>query len=148
MATLALLLPPPQGVLRNPPGSPRVISECMALTPHLWMVVWPRKFWPHLPEKYDGSVNPAKFLQIDTTSILATGGNEAVMANYFPVALIGTTRSWLMKLPLESMFSWEECAASSRPTLRVLTLSLATRPTSMPCSSAGEITVLLDPAVS
>jgi hypothetical protein len=53
----------------------------MALAPHLRMVVWPPKFQPHLPEKYDGTVNPAMFLQIYSTSILTAGGNEAVMAN-------------------------------------------------------------------
>jgi hypothetical protein len=46
----------------------------MALAPHLCMVVWPHKFWPHLPEKYDGMVNPTEFLQIYFTSILAAGG--------------------------------------------------------------------------
>jgi hypothetical protein len=35
---------------------------CMALAPHLRMVVWLRKFWAHLPEKYDGMVNPVEFL--------------------------------------------------------------------------------------
>jgi hypothetical protein len=65
----------------------------MALAPHLRMVVWPRKFRPHLPEKYDGSVNPAELLEIYSTSILATGGDEAIMANYFPVALTGMARS-------------------------------------------------------
>jgi hypothetical protein len=34
----------------------------MALAPHLRMVVWLPKFWPHLPEKYDGTVNLAEFL--------------------------------------------------------------------------------------
>jgi hypothetical protein len=34
----------------------------MALAPHLRMVAWPRKFWPHLSEKYDGMVKPTKFL--------------------------------------------------------------------------------------
>jgi hypothetical protein len=53
----------------------------MALGPHLRMVVWLHKFRPHLPEKYDRSVNPTEFLQIYTTSILAAGGNEAVMTN-------------------------------------------------------------------
>jgi hypothetical protein len=72
----------------------------MALAPHLRMVVWPRKFRPHLPEKYDGTVNPTEFLQIYSTSILAAGGgDEAIMANYFPIALTGTARSWLMNLP-------------------------------------------------
>jgi hypothetical protein len=26
------------------------------------MVIWPRKFWPHLPEKYDESINTTEFL--------------------------------------------------------------------------------------
>jgi hypothetical protein len=78
---------------------------CMPLTPHLRMVVWLPKFRPHLPEKYDGMVNPTEFLQIYSTSILAVGGNEAVMANYFPVALTGMARSWLMNLPEGSLHS-------------------------------------------
>jgi hypothetical protein len=48
----------------------------MALAPHLWMVVWPHKFQPHLSEKYDGMVNPVKFLKIYSTSILVTGGER------------------------------------------------------------------------
>jgi hypothetical protein len=48
----------------------------MALAPHLHMVVWPPKFWPHLSEKYDGTVNPTLFLQIYSTSILTAGRNE------------------------------------------------------------------------
>jgi hypothetical protein len=50
----------------------------MALAPHLRMVVWLCKFSPHLPEKYDGMVNPVEFLQIYSTSILTTGGYEAI----------------------------------------------------------------------
>jgi hypothetical protein len=63
----------------------------MALAPHLRMMVWPRKFRPHLPKKYDGTVNPTEFLQICSASIIDVRGNEAIMANYFPVALTGTT---------------------------------------------------------
>jgi hypothetical protein len=69
---------------------------CMALAPYLGMVVWPRKFRPHLLEKYDGSVNPAEFLHIYSNSILAAGENEVIMANYFLVALTGTAWSWFM----------------------------------------------------
>jgi hypothetical protein len=78
------------------------------LAPHLRMVVWPPRFRPHLPKKYDGTVNPAEFLQIYSTFILAAGGNEAVMANYFPEALTGTARSWLMNLPEGTLYSWSE----------------------------------------
>jgi hypothetical protein len=80
----------------------------MALAPHLRLVVWPPKFWSHLLEKYDGMVNPTEFLQIYSTSILAVGGNEAVMANYFPVALMGTARSWLTNLPEGTLHYWSE----------------------------------------
>jgi hypothetical protein len=44
-----------------------------------------------LPEKYGRSINPTEFLQIYSTSKLVVGGNEAVMANYFLVALTVTT---------------------------------------------------------
>jgi hypothetical protein len=81
------------------PSSPGVAGGCMALAPHLRMVVWSRKFWPYLPKKYDGTVNPIEFLHIYSTSILAAGGNEAVIVNYFPVALTDTAWSWLMNLP-------------------------------------------------
>jgi hypothetical protein len=80
----------------------------MTLAPHLRMVVWPRKSCPHLPEKYDRSVNSAEFLQIYSILILTVGGNETVMANYFPMALTGMTRSWLMNLSKGSLTSWAE----------------------------------------
>jgi hypothetical protein len=85
-----------------------VLGGCMALAPHLRMVVWPPKFRPHLPEKYDGTINSTEFLQIYSISILAAGGNEAVMANYFPFALTGTARSWLMNLPEGTLHFWSE----------------------------------------
>jgi hypothetical protein len=36
------------------------------------------------------------------------GGNEATMANYFPVVLTGTAMSWLMNLPEGTLHSWSE----------------------------------------
>jgi hypothetical protein len=53
-------------------------------------------------------VNPAEFLQIYSTSIFAAGKNEAIMANYFPIALTGTAWSWLMNLPEGTLDSWLE----------------------------------------
>jgi hypothetical protein len=43
-----------------------------------------------------------------STSILAAGGNDVVMANYFPMALTGTARSWLMNLFEGTLHSWSE----------------------------------------
>jgi hypothetical protein len=72
------------------------------------MVVWPPKFRPYLLEKYDGTVNPVEFLQIYSTSILTASGDEAIMTNYFLVALTGTMWSWLMNLPEGTLTSWQE----------------------------------------
>jgi hypothetical protein len=53
-------------------------------------------------------VNPTEFLQIYSTSILAAGEHEAIMANYFPVAFTRIARSWLMNLPEGTRDSWSE----------------------------------------
>jgi hypothetical protein len=80
----------PTGHATHSPCPQENRGGCVVLVPHIQMVVWPPKFWPHLPKKYDETINPVEFLQIYTTSILTAGGNEAIMANYFPVALIDT----------------------------------------------------------
>jgi hypothetical protein len=58
-----------------------------ALVDHLLTTTWSSKFRPHLLEKYDGTSNPSEFLQIYVTTITAAGGDTAVMATYFHVAL-------------------------------------------------------------
>ncbi len=71
-------------------------TGCKAFVVSLQNVRWPLKFRPNLTEKYDGSINPSEFLQIYTTIIVAAGGDDRVMANYFPMALKGQARGWLM----------------------------------------------------
>jgi hypothetical protein len=82
-----------------------------ALVDHLRAASWPSKFWPHLPEKYDGTLNLSEFLQVYVTAITAAGGNTAVMATYFHVALSGLVQTWLMNLAPGSIYSWEELCA-------------------------------------
>jgi hypothetical protein len=95
----------------SPMGVPLTGVGCAALADHLCTASWPPKFQPHIPEKYDGMSNPSEFLQVYFTSITAVGGNTAVMTTYFHVALSGPTRTWLMKLVLGSVYSWEELCA-------------------------------------
>jgi hypothetical protein len=82
-----------------------------ALVDHLRVASWPSKFRPHLPEKYDGTSNPSEFLQVYVMAITTAGGNTAVMATYFHVALSGPARTWLMNLAPGSVYSWEELCA-------------------------------------
>jgi hypothetical protein len=84
---------------------------CAALADHLRVATWPSKFRSQLPKKYDCTTNPSEFLQVYVTTITAAGGDTAVMATYFHVALSGPTRTWLMNLTLGSIYSWEELCA-------------------------------------
>jgi hypothetical protein len=93
---------------RSQAGVPLAGVGYAALGDHLRAVSWPPKFWPHLPEKYDGISNPSEFLQVYVTAITAAGGNTAVMATYFHVALFGPARTWLMNLAPGSIYFWEE----------------------------------------
>jgi hypothetical protein len=92
-------------------GVPLAGVGCTALVDHLRAATWPSKFWPHLPEKYDGTSNPSEFLQVYVIAIAAVGGDTTVMATYFHVALSGPARTWLMNLALGSIYSWEELCA-------------------------------------
>jgi hypothetical protein len=84
---------------------------CTALADHLRAASWPPKFRSHLPEKYDETSNPSEFLQVYVTAMTAAGGNTAVMATYFHVALSGPAWTWLMNLTPGSVYSWEELCA-------------------------------------
>nr|CAE03541.2 OSJNBa0060D06.7 [Oryza sativa Japonica Group]CAE04515.1 OSJNBb0059K02.25 [Oryza sativa Japonica Group] len=81
---------------------------CRAFVASLRNVRWPPRFRPTITEKYDGSVNPTEFLQVYTTGIEAARGDDRVMANFFPMALKGQARGWLMNLPPASVHSWED----------------------------------------
>jgi hypothetical protein len=90
---------------RSQAGVPLAGVGCAALADHLRAASWPPKFRPHLPEKYDGTSNPSKFLQVYVTAITTAGGNTVVMATYFHVALSGPARTWLMNLAPGSIYS-------------------------------------------
>jgi hypothetical protein len=96
---------------RSQTGVPLAGVGCAALADHLRAASWPPMFRSHLPEKYDGTTNPSEFLQVYATAITAAGGNTAVMATYFHVALFGPARTWLMNLTPGSVYSWEELCA-------------------------------------
>jgi len=74
-------------------------AGCRALTPELRCVAWPGKFKPDLPPRYDGTADPAEFLQLYELCIEPANGDERVMANWFPMALKDGARTWLLNLP-------------------------------------------------
>ena len=61
-----------------------------------------------MPPCYDGAVDPSAFLLAYEEAVLEAGGDDKVMANWFPMALTGVPRVWLLNLPTSSVASWEE----------------------------------------
>ena len=104
-ANLEAAAPSAPGDARARTGTPVAGVGCAALAEYLRVATWPSKFRPHLPEKFDGTTNPSEFLQVYVTAITAAGGDEAVMASYFHVALTGPARTWLMNLTPRSIRS-------------------------------------------
>ena len=68
-------------------------AGCRAFTAELRSIAWPGKFKPDLPPRYDGTADPAEFLQLYELGIEAANGDEKVMANWFPMALKNGART-------------------------------------------------------
>jgi hypothetical protein len=79
-------------------GDPVYNPGCLALTRQQRYVVWPDKFKPDIGTCYDGISNPVEFLQLYAIAVQATRGDQRAMANWFPMALKDTSRTWLMNL--------------------------------------------------
>jgi hypothetical protein len=61
-----------------------------------------------MPMKYDRTTNPRDILQVYTTTMVAVGANDQVMANWFLLTLTPMARSWLMNLPKGSVDTWAD----------------------------------------
>jgi hypothetical protein len=67
---------------------------------------WPLNFKMSGIERYDGSTNPAEWLEVYQLAIEDTRGVSYVMANYLPIYLSSSTRTWLLGLPTGSVRCW------------------------------------------
>ena len=59
-----------------------------------------------MPLRYNGMADPLAFLLAYEEAVLEAGGDDRIMANWFPMALIGVPRMWLLHLPMASVASW------------------------------------------
>jgi hypothetical protein len=77
-----------------------------AFSHDLKRVCWPVNFKPSGIEKYDGSTNPVEWLEVYQLAIEFIGGDSYVMTNYLPVCLSSSARTWLLRLPMGLVHSW------------------------------------------
>ena len=65
-----------------PPRRPPVATAgCRSFISELCNIVWPSKFKLDLSLRYDGTADPAEFLQLYELSIEAASGDEKIMVN-------------------------------------------------------------------
>nr|AAN64455.1 putative GAG-POL precursor [Oryza sativa Japonica Group]ABF97057.1 retrotransposon protein, putative, Ty3-gypsy subclass, expressed [Oryza sativa Japonica Group] len=84
------------------------VDGVAAFTSDLRRVDWLAGFRLTGIEKYDGTTNPESWLTVYGLAIHAAGGDSKAMANYLPVALADSARSWLHGLPRGTIGSWAE----------------------------------------
>nr|CAD39863.2 OSJNBa0036B17.4 [Oryza sativa Japonica Group] len=84
------------------------VDGVAAFTSDLRRVDWPAGFKPTGIERYDGTTNPESWLTVYGLAIRAAGGDCKAMANYLPVSLADSARSWLHGLPHGTIGSWAE----------------------------------------
>ena len=78
--------------------APATTAGCHAFTLELRNIALPGKFKPDLPPRYNGTADPAEFLQLYVFCIEAANSDGKVMVNWFPMALKDGARSWLLNL--------------------------------------------------
>ena len=89
-------------------GPTGAFGEAMGLrafTPALRQVQWSPKFRSELSPRYDGAADPAGFLQAYEEAVLAADGDDKVMANWLPMALVGAPCTSLLNVPESSVAS-------------------------------------------
>ena len=64
-----------------------------------------------MPPRYNSAADPTAFLQAYEEAVWVAGGDDKVMANWFPMALADVPRAWLLSLPGSSVASWVELCA-------------------------------------
>ena len=61
-----------------------------------------------MPPHYDGTADPTPLMLAYEEAVLKAGGDNKIMANWFPMALAGEPRAWLVNLPGSTVASWGE----------------------------------------
>jgi hypothetical protein len=82
------------------PGSVKAYSR------DLKRVRWPVNFKPSGIQKYNGSTNLTEWLEVYQLTIETARGDSYIMANYLPVCLSSSARTWLLQLPARLVWSW------------------------------------------
>jgi hypothetical protein len=92
---------------------------------------------PHDHQKYDGSQEPESWLSDYLQAVKILGGSKGTSMQSLQLHLSGAARSWLRKLPEESIGSWDELTNDPRQLKRWRLAPKNTTSPSAPTSNVG-----------
>jgi hypothetical protein len=82
------------------------LDERSPLAPHLQVTPWPTNFRAGTYPKYNGNNDPTQYIMSYQVAVASSGGDDAMMAKSFIIALEGLALTWYTRLPSLSIDSW------------------------------------------
>jgi hypothetical protein len=69
------------------------------LAPQLQVSPWPANFRAGTYLRYNGSTDPTQYIMSYQVAVASSGGDDAMMAKSFIIALEGPALTWYTRLP-------------------------------------------------
>jgi hypothetical protein len=83
-------------------------DDASPLAAELQAIPWPPSYKPHQLPMYDGHSDPKQFLMSYEATISSYGGNAAVMAKSFAMAVKNVAQTWYSSLRPGTITSWQK----------------------------------------
>jgi hypothetical protein len=83
-------------------------DDASPLAAELQAIPWPQSYKPPQLPMYDGHSDPKQFLMSYEATIYSYGGNAAVMAKSFVMAVWNVTQTWYSSLRPGTITSWQK----------------------------------------
>jgi hypothetical protein len=83
-------------------------DDASPLAVELQAIPWPQSYKPPQLPMYDGHLDPKQFLMSYEATISSYGGNAAVMAKSFVVAVLNVSQTWYSSLRPGTITSWQK----------------------------------------
>jgi hypothetical protein len=83
-------------------------DDASPLAVELQVIPWPQSYKPPQLPMYDGHSDPKQFLMSYEATISSYGGNAAVMAKSFIMAIQSVAQTWYSSLRLGTITSWQK----------------------------------------
>jgi hypothetical protein len=85
-----------------------LFDDASPLAAELHAIPWPQSYKPPQLPMYDGHSDPKQFLMSYEATISSYGGNAAIMAKSFVMAVRSVAQTWYSSLRLGTITSWQK----------------------------------------